>query len=85
MDKIKYLNELLKDVTDIQNRLYSLRQNLEFIQDIQEDISYVNGGPVQRNAYDNLSSVMDAQEEADGYMRYAQMQIKNAIENMEEG
>ena len=82
MDRIKYLNELLKDVTDIQNQLYSLRQNLEFI---QEDISYVNGGPSQRNAYNNLSSAMDAQEEADGYMRYAQMQIKNAIENMEEG
>lgn len=81
MDKIKYLNELLKDVTDIQNRLYSLRLNLEFI---QEDISYVNGGPSQRNAYHDLSSAMDAQEEADGYMKYAQTQIKNAIENMEE-
>ena len=82
MDKIKYLNELLKDVTDIRSRLYSLRLNLEFI---QEDISYVNGGPSQRNAYNNLSSAMDAQEEADGYVRYAEMQIKNAIENMEEG
>ena len=82
MDKIKYLNELLEDVTDIRSRLYSLHLNLEFI---QEDISYVNGGPSQRNAYNNLSSAMDAQEEADGYMRYAQMQIKNAIENMEEG
>ena len=82
MDKIKYLNWLLEDVTDIRSRLYSLRLNLEFI---QEDISYVNGGPSQRNAYNNLSSAMDAQEEADGYMRYAQMQIKNAIENMEEG
>ena len=82
MDKIKYLNELLEDVTDIRSRLFSLRMNLEFI---QEDISYVNGGPAQRNAYNNLSSAMDAQEEADGYMRYAQTQIKNAIENMEEG
>ena len=82
MDKIKYLNELLKDVTDIRSQLYSLRLNLEFI---QEDISYVNGGPSQRNAYNNLSSAMDAQEEADGYVRYAEMQIKNAIENMEEG
>ena len=82
MDKIKYLNGLLEDVTDIQNKLYSLRQNLEFI---QEDISYVNGGPSQRNAYSNLSSAMDAQEEADGYVKYAQMQIKNAIKNMEEG
>ena len=81
MDRIKYLNELLEDVTDIRNKLYSLRQNLEFI---QEDISYVNGGPSQRNAYNNLSSAMDAQEEADGYMNFAQMQIKNAIENMEE-
>lgn len=81
MDRIKYLNELLKDVTDIQNRLYSLRQNLEFI---QEDISYVNGGPSQRNAYTNLSSAMDAQEEADGYMRFVEREIKNAIENMEE-
>ncbi len=81
MDRLKYLNELLKDVTDIRSQLYSLRLNLEFI---QEDISYVNGGPSQRNAYNNLSSAVDAQEEADGYMRYAQMQIKNAIENMEE-
>ena len=82
MDRIKYLNELLKDTADIRSRLFSLRQNLEFI---QEDISYVNGGPSQRNAYNNLSSAMDAQEEADGYMIYTQMQIKNAIENMEEG
>ena len=81
MDKIKYLNGLLEDVTDIRSRLYSLRLNLEFI---QEDISYVNGGPSQRNAYNNLSSAMDAQEEADGYVRYAEMQIKNAIENMED-
>lgn len=81
MDRIKYLSELLKDVTDIRSQLYSLRLNLEFI---QEDISYVNGGPSQRNAYTNLSSAMDAQEEADGYMNFAQMQIKNAIENMEE-
>lgn len=82
MDKIKYLNELPEDVTDIRSRLFSLRMNLEFI---QEDISYVNGGPSQRNAYNDLSSAMDAQEEADGYVRYAEMQIKNAIENMEEG
>jgi len=82
VDRIKYLNELLKDTADIRSRLFSLRQNLEFI---QEDISYVNGGPSQRNAYNNLSSAMDAQEEADGYMIYTQMQIKNAIENMEEG
>ena len=82
MDRIKYLNELLKDVADIRSQLYSLRLNLEFI---QEDISYVNGGPSQRNAYHDLSSAMDAQEEADGYMKYAQTQIKNAIENMEEG
>ena len=81
MDRIKYLNGLLEDVTDIRSRLYSLRLNLEFI---QEDISYVNGGPSQRNAYNNLSSAMDAQEEADGYVRYAEMQIKNAIENMED-
>ena len=81
MDKIKYLNGLLEDITDIRSRLYSLRLNLEFI---QEDISYVNGGPSQRNAYSNLSSAMDAQEEADGYVKYAEMQIKNAIENIEE-
>ena len=81
MDRIKYLNGLLEDITDIRSRLYSLRLNLEFI---QEDISYVNGGPSQRNAYNNLSSAMDAQEEADGYVRYAETQIKNAIENMEE-